>query len=204
MTRIKFCGLSRPLDIEAANELKVDYIGFVFAKKSKRYVTPEVAKDLRKMLDSEILATGVFVNEKIDVVASLLKDGIIDIAQLHGNESEEYIKELKMLSGKPIIKAFKVEPSTDMANINLCSADYVMLDAGYGEGKVFDWDLIKNITRPYFLAGGLSSENVKDALKKLHPFALDVSSGIESDGLKDKNKMAAFADMVRKEDNYDK
>ena len=199
MTRIKFCGLSRPCDIEAANELTPEYIGFVFAKKSKRYVPPESAKELKKLLRSEISAVGVFVNEEIEKVAYLLKDGIIDIAQLHGNESEEYIKKLKVLTNKPIIKAFRVETSQDIEAAKLCSADYIMLDAGYGEGKVFDWNLIKNICRPYFLAGGLSSENVKEALEKLHPFALDVSSGIETDGLKDKNKMTAFADMIRKE-----
>ena len=198
MTKIKLCGLSRPCDIEAVNELKPDYIGFVFAKKSKRYVSPDKAKELKGMLAEGIQAAGVFVNEDVEEVARLLNDGIIDIAQLHGSEDEEYIARLRQLSDRTIIRAFKIKEKTDIAMAETCSADYVLLDSGAGTGKVFDWGLIEDIQRPYFLAGGLDVENVSTAVKTLHPYAVDVSSGIETDGLKDAEKMKTFVENVRK------
>ncbi|MBR1597874.1 MAG: phosphoribosylanthranilate isomerase [Lachnospiraceae bacterium] len=195
MTRIKFCGLTRPCDIEVVNELKPDYIGFVFWQKSKRYITRLEAKELKAMLSKDIKAVGVFVDEDISRVTALLKDGIIDIVQLHGSEDEAYIKEVRKLTGKQIIKAFKVTPEADINKINESSADYVLLDAGMGDGKTFDWDLINNIQRPYFLAGGLDCNNVSEAVSKLEPFAVDVSSGIETDGLKDPIKMREFMSL---------
>ena len=199
MTKIKLCGLSRPCDIDAANELKPEYIGFVFAPKSKRYVTPEKAMELKQMLLPDIQTVGVFVNEKPEAVAKLLQDGIIDIVQLHGAEGEEYIKQLHRLTDKPIIKAFRMETASDIESVLQSTADYVMLDSGAGTGRVFDWNLIQNIIRPYFLAGGLDADNVTDAVRWLQPYAVDVSSGIETGGLKDKSKMAAFVAAVRKE-----
>lgn len=200
MTEIKLCGLTRLCDIEAANELKPGYIGFVFAPKSRRYVTPEKAAELKKRLRPDISAVGVFVNESIDNAARLLNGGVIDIAQLHGTENEEYINHLRKLTDKPIIKAFRIETEQDIINAESSSADYVLLDSGAGTGTVFDWALIKSIKRPYFLAGGLSPDNVQDAVKTLTPYAVDVSSGIETDGLKDRNKMAEFVAAVRKEE----
>ena len=199
MTKIKFCGLSRSCDIEAANELKPEYVGFVFAKKSKRYVTPEKAKELKQLLDPEIKAVGVFVNENPERAALLLNNNVIDIAQLHGSEDEDYIRQLRNLTDKSIIKAFRIETAGDIADTESCTADYVLLDSGAGTGTVFDWKLIQDIRRPYFLAGGLGVHNVKNALKSLHPFAVDVSSGIETNGVKDKIKMTEFAAAVRKE-----
>ena len=199
-TRIKFCGLSRPCDIESANELKPEYIGFVFVSKRRRYITPEKAKELKQLLDPEIGAVGVFINENPESVASLLNHGVIDIAQLHGSEDENYIKQLRTLTDKPIIRAFRIESAKDIEDAEHCTADYVLLDSGAGTGTTFDWDLIQNIKRPYFLAGGLSPDNIGDAVKMLRPFAVDVSSGIETDGVKDKIKMAAFAAAVRKEE----
>ena len=200
MTRIKLCGLSRLCDIEAANELKPQYIGFVFAPKSKRYVTPEKAEELKSFLDPEIQAVGVFVNEEPETVANLLNSNIIDLAQLHGNEDEKYMKQLRSLTDKPIIKAFRIESEKDIADVESCTANYVLLDSGAGSGAVFDWQLIKDIKIPYFLAGGLSPDNVGSAVSELNPFAVDVSSGIETDGVKDKTKMAAFVAAVRKEE----
>lgn len=200
MTKIKLCGLSRPCDIEAANELKPDYIGFVFAPKSKRYVTPEKAMELKSLLAPEIQTVGVFVNEKPENIAKLLQDGIIDIAQLHGAEDEDYITRLRQLTDKPIIKACRIETTYDIENAEQSTADYILLDSGAGTGMVFDWQLIQNIKRPYFLAGGLSSDNAADAINTLHTYAVDVSSGIETNGLKDKTKMAAFVAAVRKEE----
>ena len=200
MTRIKLCGLSRPCDIEAANELRPDYIGFVFAPNSKRYVTPEKAQELKLLLSCEIMAVGVFVDEDPQKIARLLESGIIDAVQLHGSEDENYIRRLRSLTDKPIIKAFRIETAKDIADAEHCTADYVLLDSGAGTGTRFDWDLISNLTRPYFLAGGLSPDNAGDAVTMLHPFAVDVSSGIETDGVKDKIKMAAFVAAVRKEE----
>lgn len=201
MTKIKLCGLSRPCDIAAANELAVDFIGFVFAPKSKRYVTPESAAQLRRFLAPSIQAVGVFADESPETVAELLNDGIIDIAQLHGGEDEDYIKHLRTLTHKPIIQAFRISSAKDIAEAERSAADHILLDSGAGTGSVFDWTLIQDIKRPYFLAGGLSVDNVSAAVETLHPYAVDVSSGIETDGLKDKQKMAAFVAAVRKDDH---
>ena len=185
MTKIKLCGLSRPCDIETANELKPEYIGFVFASKSKRYITPEKAANLKRLLNPNI--------------ACLLNSGTIDICQLHGSEDEAYIHDLRQLTDRAIIKAFRIQSASDIEAVNRCTAEYVLLDSGAGTGTIFDWALIQGIQRPYFLAGGLGIDNVEAAVKLLHPYAVDVSSGIETDGLKDKTKMAAFAAAVRKE-----
>ena len=199
MTKIKFCGLSLECDIAAANRIKPEYIGFVFAPSSKRYVSPQRASELKKALDSDITAVGVFVNEPIQNVSRLLNGGVIDIAQLHGDENEEYIRELRGLSEKPVIKAFKITSEADVCAACESTADFVLLDSGSGTGKEFDWSLIRSIKRPYFLAGGLSCENILRATELLNPYAVDVSSGIETDGIKDKTKMAAFAAAVRGE-----
>ena len=201
MTGIKLCGLSRPCDIEAANALLPEYIGFVFAEKSRRRVTFEQAAELKKLLAPGIKAVGVFVNERPETVAQLLNADIIDLAQLHGDEDGEYIKRLRALSPKPIIQAFRISGTEDLLYAAGSSADYVLLDSGAGTGTAFDWDIIRNIDRPYFLAGGLDPKNVGKAVRTLHPYAVDVSSGIETGGLKDRGKMAEFTAAVRKEDN---
>ena len=194
MTRIKLCGLSRLEDIEAANELFPEYVGFVFVPESKRYVTPAQAEKLRGALSRKILAVGVFVDEEINVVAKLLNEGIIDIAQLHGGETDAYIQILRAKTNKPIIKRFNHHHIED-ANYSL--GDYVMIDSGRGGGKAFNWNLLNDFQREYFLAGGLSIKNVGYAIERLHPFAVDVSSGIETDGKKDAEKMREFVLAVR-------
>lgn len=199
MTKIKLCGLTRPCDIEYVNELLPEYIGFVFTSKSKRYISPENAEMLKNRLNSRITPVGVFVNEKIGVINDLINEGIIDVVQLHGDESEEYIETLRKAAPCPIIKAFRVKNKTDIISANNSSADYILLDSGGGTGAVFDHSLIQNLTRPYFLAGGLTPENLGTAIKTLHPFAVDASSSLETDGFKDKIKMTAFVNAVRKE-----
>ncbi len=203
MTKIKFCGLSREEDIKAVNELKPDYIGFVFWPRSSRVVTREKASQLKPILNPSIKAVGVFVDEDIEVIKSLLDDGIIDIAQLHGHEDDDYINELKTSSGKPVIKAFKIRSEEDGKLAEASTADMVLLDSGMGTGKTFNWEIIKGVNRPYFLAGGLAPDNAADAIRELHPYALDVSSGIETEGIKDTKKMADFYEAVRKEDEHD-
>lgn len=199
MTKIKLCGLFRPCDIETVNLLKPEYIGFVFVPGSKRYISFQRAAELKSLLAPGIKAVGVFTDEAPETVAELLKDQIIDMAQLHGNESGTYLNQLRSLTEKPLIKAFRIRSFLDIRAASVCDADYVLLDSGAGTGTVFNWDLIKELHRPYFLAGGLSPENVSSALKTLHPYAVDVSSGVETDGQKDKIKMAAFVQAVRKE-----
>lgn len=198
MTRIKLCGLQSLNDVTAANAVQPDYIGFVFAKTSKRFITPQTAEELRKKLDRKIVAVGVFVNEPVEVVAELLNKGIIDMAQLHGNESEEYITLLRKKTDKKLIKAFSVNEAKKLQVAYYCSADYILLDSGSGgTGESFDWNILQDFGRPYFLAGGLNINNVSEAVSRLHPYAVDVSSGIETDGRKDDVKMAAFVNAVR-------
>ena len=199
MTKIKICGLSRECDIEAANALMPDYIGFVFYKKSKRYVSPEKAFALKNNLSPAVKAVGVFVDEPIESIAKFLEKNCMDIVQLHGNEDEKYIQKLRCITDKPIIKAFCINNEENVIEANKSTADFVLLDAGMGSGNVFDWHCIDKINRPYFLAGGLSAENAEQAIKTLHPFALDVSSGVETGGFKDKNKMELFIKAVRKD-----
>ena len=197
MTKIKLCGLSRPCDIETANRLSPEYIGFVFAAKSIRYVSSEKAAELKKLLHPSIKAVGVFVQEQPKTVAELLRSGTIDIAQLHGGESEEYIKQLRALTDKPLIKAYRIDTIQDVAAANMSNADYVLLDSGQGgTGTTFDWNLLEKIDRPYFLAGGLNADNVRSAIERLNPYAVDVSSGIETDGRKNIRKMEEFVHAV--------
>jgi len=199
MTKIKLCGLSRACDIEEANRLQPDYIGFVFAKKSRRCVTAEQAGELKKQLRPEIRAVGVFVNEAPEAVAALLNRGVIDLAQLHGSEDAEYIRRLRDLTDSPLIQAFRIRSKEDLSRAEASAADEILLDAGAGTGTVFDWSLLRNMERRYFLAGGLNPENVREAIRNLHPYGVDVSSGIETDALKDRTKMAAFVAAVREE-----
>jgi tryptophan synthase beta chain len=190
-------------DIEAANALRPDYVGFVFWEKSKRNVLRQQALEMRKALLPEIKAVGVFVDEAPEKVAALLTDGVIDIAQLHGSEDEEYIVRLRELAGdKPIIKAFVINGSSDIEAAQRCSADYLLLDSGKGTGRTFNWELIKDaeFDRPFFLAGGLGPENVADAIKAVRPYAVDVSSGIETEGGKDPEKMKEFMLQVLRRD----
>lgn len=199
--KIKLCGLTRSCDIEAVNELQPDYIGFVFAKKSRRYVSPEKAEELKAMLAPGIQAVGVFVNEEPEQIVSLLEAGTIDVAQLHGQEGEREIRRLRELTDHPLIQAFRIDTEQDVERANASTADYVLLDSGAGgTGTVFDWDLLQAIRRPYFLAGGLDTENLGTVKAKLNPYGIDVSSGIETDGYKDKEKMTAFVAVARKED----
>lgn len=195
MTKIKLCGLTRTADILVSNELLPNFVGFVFYAKSKRYITPQKAVELKKLLDKKISAVGVFVNENISTVAEISK--ILDLIQLHGSEDEKYISTLKNLTGKKIIQAFKVKTADDLQIAKNSIADFILLDSGAGTGEIFNWKLLKNFERQYFLAGGLNIGNISDAVKLLKPFAVDVSSGIETNGVKDAAKMKKFVDLIR-------
>lgn len=198
MTKIKLCGLTRLCDIETVNELLPEYAGFVFARKSRRFVLPDTAKAMRRKLNPAVNTVGVFVRETPETVAALLNEGIIDLAQLHGDENDDYISKLRMLTDKPLIRAFRVDTPADLERAYKSKTDYILLDHGSGgTGRAFDWKLLVGFDHPYFLAGGLGPENAAEAVALLHPFAVDVSSGIETDGVKDREKMRAFVEAVR-------
>ena len=198
MTKIKICGLSRTEDIDTVNRLLPDFIGFVFAP-SRRKVDMKMAALLKKNLDSQIEAVGVFVNENIDTITKLHQDRIIDIVQLHGDEDDEYMMRLKANGDCRIIKAVGI---ADTLPTLPTVPDYLLFDTRSvqrgGEGKTFDWNILKDYTGlPYFLAGGLSAKNVTIAIQLLDPYCVDVSSGVETSGFKDTDKMARFIELVR-------
>lgn len=197
MTRIKLCGLTREEDINAVNELRPEYIGFVFWERSKRNISPDDALRLRQMLLPGITPVGVFVDESAENIAALVRRGIIGCVQLHGSETNEDIARLRSLVTVPVIRAFRVKTTADITLAEKSAADMVLLDSGTGSGVSFDWSWLAGAKRPYFLAGGLNCDNVSKAVSDLHPYAVDVSSGIETGGVKDKDKMKRFVAAVR-------
>lgn len=196
--KIKICGLFRSDDINYVNEAKPDYIGFVFAK-SKRQVDFDQAQQLKAKLDKQIKAVGVFVDSPIENIVKLVNEKVIEVVQLHGNENNMYIKQLKQLINVPIIKAIKVNHASDLDNLNY-DVDYYLLDNKIsGSGERFDWSLIKQLDKPFFLAGGIDLNNLNDALK-INCFSLDISSGVETNGIKDRNKIIEIVRRVRNGD----
>ena len=198
MVKIKICGIKRLEDVEMVNRYKPDYIGFVFAD-SKRKVSHDLAKELRNNLDSDIIPVGVFVDSPQDEILKLFDDGIIEIAQLHGSESEQYILDLKKKTNGElkIINAIEMTQEIDLLKYNDSSSDYLLLDSGKGSGKTFDWSLIrKDIKKEFFLAGGLNSENVTQAINEFNPYAIDLSSSLETDGFKDENKIKEIMEVI--------
>ncbi len=203
MTKIKICGLMRPEDIEAVNFAKPDYIGFVFAKGRKRTVTHETAKKLKSMLNPQIKAVGVFLDNGADEVLSLADSGIIDIIQLHGKEDSEYISYIHSHTDKPVIKSVSVKNRDDILSADKLDVDYLLLDTYKknmigGTGEVFDWNIIPKINKPFFLAGGINNDNIRYALK-CGAYCIDISSGAETDGKKDKDKIINLVNTVRSE-----
>ena len=196
MTLVKICGLTRPEDIEAVNSLSPDMAGFVFYGPSRRCVTRDAARELGSGLDPSIIKVGVFVDEDPLVIADLVGSGIIDAVQLHGVEDDAYIHGLRRLVDAPVIKTFLVRNERDVEAANRSDADDVLLDAGMGSGRTFDWSLLEGMKRDYILSGGLNPENIRDAVEMLHPYGVDVSSGVETDGRKDPSKMSAFLRTV--------
>ncbi len=199
MTKIKICGLKRPEDIQAVNETKPDFAGFVIeVPKSRRNVSAEQVRELAKGLSEQIQAVGVFVNAPIELVAGLLNDGTLALAQLHGSEDEAYIRELRQRTDKPLIQAFSIRTKADMDRALQSTADYLLLDqGGGGTGQCFDWSLVPELTRPFFLAGGLGVSNLSEAISQVKPWAVDLSSSLETDGVKDPAKMRAAVKLVR-------
>lgn len=196
-TKIKICGLFRPEDIDFANQIKPDYIGFVFWEKSRRRVDRAQAALLKEKLNPKIQAVGVFVDAPCEEIIGLLEDGIIDMAQLHGSESEEDIRYIQAVTAKPVIKAVQVRNRYDVEAWLDSAADYLLFDSGMGSGVSFDWKLLEGVEREYFLAGGLNAENLESVLAGAAPYGVDLSSGVETDGVKDFAKMQVVAGIVR-------
>lgn len=214
MQKIKLCGMMKPCDIEYANRIKPDFVGFIFAN-TRRKISAAQAKQFREALDAEIPAVGVFVNEDIPVIASLVQDGCIDMIQLHGEEDADYIRCLREVCDVPVIKAVKVQTVEQIRQTAALPVDYLLLDTYRkgvlgGTGEAFDWELLREAKaaagdaaegelfgKPYFLAGGLHAGNLREAAA-LGSYGLDVSSGIETDGSKDFTKMVEVMELVRK------
>ncbi|MEO1815431.1 MAG: phosphoribosylanthranilate isomerase [Acetobacterium sp.] len=199
MTKIKICGLSRLEDIAAVNAAQPDYIGFVFAK-SKRQVDLETARALKQELDPGIAAVGVFVNHPVAEIIALAAAGIIDLIQLHGDEGEATVRLLQTQTGLPVIQAFRISSPAD---IQATAADYRLFDtydpSQYGgSGAAFNWDLLQGVTGDFFLAGGLNSSNIAAAINQVNPYCVDLSSGVETDGVKDRDKIIEIVEMIRK------
>ncbi len=201
MTKIKICGLSRLEDIQAVNEYLPDYVGFVFAS-SKRQVSVAKAQDLKNHLSEKIAAVGVFVNEELCRIKEIYDRGIIDLVQLHGDESAEYMDNLKKLIDAPLIKAIRIEGRQSLAAVEDCAADFILVDSSYGSayggsGHTFDWSLLPSpLGKRFFLAGGINLDNVNQAVA-LSAYCLDVSSGVETNGFKDPAKISNIIEQVR-------
>jgi Phosphoribosylanthranilate isomerase len=216
MTRIKICGLFRTEDAGYVNEALPDYAGFVFAE-SRRRVTRSQAEKIRELLNPFVKAAGVFVNAPVEEIAALARDGVIDAIQLHGDEDAAYIEQLRRKTDAPVIRAVRVQNARQILEAQGLPCDYLLLDTwqkdGYGgSGKAFDWALILEIQtgspegkafwgghKPFFLAGGIDAANVREALK-CRPYGIDVSSGAETDGVKDRDKIIELVRIVRSED----
>ena len=225
MTKIKICGLSRSCDIEAVNRYRPDYCGFIFAEKSPRCVTAEQAAELKRLLAPEITAVGVFVDARPEEAAKLAEAGVIDLIQLHGHETEAYLEELRELAQVPVIRAFSIREPADLEKAAASKADYILLDNGAGgSGRTFDWKLLdgcrpwgrpeasgggeafgregapelrKQLGKRCFLAGGLTPDNVEEAVRRFRPFAVDLNSGLETDGVKDPEKIRICIRRIR-------
>ncbi len=201
-TKIKICGLFRAEDIVAVNNVLPDFIGFVFAQ-STRQVSIEQALKLRENLNQKIIPVGVFVNASIKTIREIVDQKIIDMVQLHGDEDEDFIKELKQQTGVTIIKAFNITNEVKKIESN---ADFLLFDSAKivngniergGAGETFNWQLVKEVKSPYFLAGGININNINAAMTELNPYCIDVSSGVETNKIKDADKIAAIVNVIK-------
>lgn len=191
--KIKICGIRSNDDINLINKYKPDYCGFIFFEKSKRFLKFNKAKELSKKVDNSIKKVGVFVDRPFSEIKAYIDSGIIDFVQLHGNETNELIKKIQDLN-IPVIKAIRINNENDFDQIKKYQPDYFLFDVKSdkfigGTGESFNWKLLKNYNKdiPFFLAGGINIDNIKDALKT-NAYSLDISSAIEKDFIKDPYK----------------
>ncbi|MFA6320887.1 MAG: phosphoribosylanthranilate isomerase [Candidatus Omnitrophota bacterium] len=204
MTKIKICGITNKVDALAAAELGVDMLGFVFYNKSTRYVGSPEVEDIINELPAKVAKVGVFVNESRENVIRIAEDTLLDTLQFHGDETPEYCSYFK--PKYKVIKAFRLKTKADLKKVNDYDVDYYLFDTYQsdcigGTGKRFDWTMLKDfeLLKPVILSGGLDPDNVRYAIKEVAPFAVDVSSGVESaPGKKDAKKLKKFVENVRK------
>ena len=194
MVKIKICGLRRQEDVNYVNALKPDYVGFILTCGFRRSIDKATAKSLKSRLDGNIRAVGVFVDDDIDRINDYVNEGIIDIVQLHGAESPDYCEKINA----PVIKYFNPE---NFEGAEKYGVDYYLFDSGTGTGNTFDWQKIPEYKKPFFLAGGLNCDNISSAIRQVKPFAVDISSGVETDGVKDYNKMKKIMEIIRRTEN---
>jgi phosphoribosylanthranilate isomerase len=203
MTLVKICGITNLDDALAAVGAGADALGFNFYNLSPRYITPQDAREIIEQLPDSILTVGVFVNEESDTVRSIAKEAGLRALQLHGDESAEYCRELAAFH---IIKVFAVSDSFDVQALASYNVEAIMLDTKHntlrgGTGRVFDWSVALRVTPlipKLFLAGGLSPENVENAVEMVHPFAVDACSALEDrPGKKNHERMRVFINTVR-------
>ncbi len=204
MVKVKICGLQTMADAAAVNSALPDYAGFIFVQGRRRYIEPGEAERIRRKLSPSIRSVGVFLNAPIDMIISVVGAVNLDGIQLHGDESNAYIRALRARLAEKfpgaeylIIKAFRIEEREDLDEVRQSEADLVLLDGGAGNGKTFDWSLIRGLERPFLLAGGLRPENVREAVKKTRPYGVDVSTGVETYGRKDPEKIRSFMKNAR-------
>ena len=203
MTKIKICGITNKKDAIDAAGLGVDMLGFVFYKKSKRYVEPKTVSDIIDELPGSISKVGVFVDEDREKVSEIAEDCLLDILQFHGDESADYCALFR--DSHKVIKAFRIKDKKSLKTINDYDVDFYMLDtysllSKGGTGKSFDWKLIEGFEflKPVILSGGLTAGNVAEAIKKISPYGVDVSSGVEkAPGKKDADLMKKFVEKAR-------
>lgn len=203
-TKVKICGLTTPDTMTAAIEAGADFVGLVFYLPSPRYIEIEVAAYLARYVPNHIQVCGLFVDPDDQTLLEVLENVRIDMIQLHGKEDSQRIEEIRKLSGKPVIKAMGVTGPEDLmlAQNYAKTADWLMLDApgGGGMGAGFNWEILHDFKcpKPWMLAGGLTAENVEEAISRLHPDTVDVSSGVESSrGIKDAAKIRAFVQTAK-------
>ena len=197
MTLVKICGLMRHEDVDYVNHCKPEMAGFIMCPGFRRTRSVSDAEMMVRKLSENISSVGVFMDQPLEQVSDIVKEVGFNLIQLHGDEDDEYIKKLRNLTGKRIIKSFKVKSREDIVRAEGSAADMILLDGGAGDGKTFDWSLIGSSKREYILAGGLTPENVGDAVSTLHPFAVDTSSGVETEQFKDEQKIRGFIRAVR-------
>lgn len=201
MTMIKICGLTRPDEIGWINEARPDFCGFVInVKKSRRSIDVRSLRTLRSLLDESVIPVGVFVDEPAETIIGLASDHTLGAVQLHGGENNDYIRTIMREVSIPVIKAYKIDSPASVFQAVICPADFILLDnGGGGSGRAFDWSLIRDIRRPFILAGGLGPDNLRKAICRVRPWGVDMSSGVETDGHKDKGKILAAVAAVRRE-----
>ena len=198
MSAIKICGLFRECDIDYVNEARPDYIGFIINfPQSHRHVDVKKAAALRQRLAPGIRASGVFVDQPRETVLSAVKEAGLDVIQLHGHEDESYIAGLKEKTELPVWKAFRIRTLRDLEKARSSPADKILLDNGCGTGEAFDWSLLAYFDQPFILAGGLTPEKIPEALENLRPEIIDISSGVETLKVKDREKILAAVRAVR-------